>query len=305
MQFSVIHENAQGYRNDFKELHDLLLQLSEEKGKGQPLVSWFRLRNRRIAQVLKPMHSEVSQLIRKERKKEEYYLEAFDGLRQAKQAVEGNKITYAEIILSEKVARYFKIENHLSTEKNKAMQELISLESQLKKRFSLVENNMKYLEKVLRDIESTIDLFASTKRTKDIDIDEFSTAISVINKEKNDLDLQLPDLKELPETYSKTVVENLHDQIRMKISDIDARYNMKIFEQPKKRLRIIVHDISNDRGMKAFNNRANEIETLTNESINIFNKKYWQITGQRWERVGTNSHGYRTVAATHDQIEEI
>ncbi|STE38057.1 hypothetical protein [Enterococcus mundtii] len=95
---------------------------------------------------------------------------------------------------------------------------------------------MKYLEKVLRDIESTIDLFASTKRTKDIDIDEFSTAISVINKEKNDLDLQLPDLKELPETYSKTVVENLHDQIRMKISDIDARYNMKIFEQPKRDL---------------------------------------------------------------------
>ncbi|STE38056.1 hypothetical protein [Enterococcus mundtii] len=109
MQFSVIHENAQGYRNDFKELHDLLLQLSEEKGKGKPLVSWFRLRNRRIAQVLKPMHSEVSQLIRKERKKEEYYLEALDGLIQAKRAVEGNKITYAEIILSEKLLDILKL----------------------------------------------------------------------------------------------------------------------------------------------------------------------------------------------------
>lgn len=305
MQFSVIHENAQGYRDDFKALYNLLIMVSEEKGKGGPLVSWFRLRNRRVAQVLKPMEAEVRDRIKFEEKKEEYYLESLQGLTQAKRAAEENKITLAEIILTEKVANHFKIDTHLPKEKNESLQRLNSLESQIKKKFSLLENNVNFLKKVLRDVEWTIELFTSTKRTKDIDIDEFSAAISVINKEKNDLDLQLPDLKELPETYNKEVIENLHEQVKEQVSNIDGRYYMRIFDKPRKKLRTIIHDVSNDRGMKAFSNRANEIEELTNESLDIFNKKYWQITGQRWERIGTNQHGFRTVNATHDEIEKI
>lgn len=305
MNFSVVYDNARGYRNDFKELYDLLIQLSREKEKDKRLVSWFRLRKRRINQILKPMQIEIKRRIKEEQKKMELSFKVLDGLNQFKDIVGENKTAYNEEILNETLTEFLENIAHITKEKCKSVKKLNNLEFQVKNYLSVSQNNIEYLEKVLLDIESAIKLFLSIKRTKEIDIDEFSMVIRVVNEINDDLGLQILNIQELPETSNEAIIKKLYEKIKTKISEIDTRYDMKIFKKPKERLRIISHDISNDRGMRAFNNRANEIKQLTNDSITIFNMKYWQITGKRWEKVGTNKHGYRSVNATHDKIEKI
>ena len=75
--FGEIHSNAEGYKNDFNELNKLVLRVAEEKAKGEPLVTWFRLRNRRIAQVLDPMKEEVKSKSKYEKRRVAAIVKAF------------------------------------------------------------------------------------------------------------------------------------------------------------------------------------------------------------------------------------
>lgn len=303
--FSEIHDNAVGYRNDFEELNRLIIQLANEKAKGDPLVSWFRLRNRRIAQVLDPMKKELELMIRKESERGERLRNSLEAVKKAKIAVQNNQVINAQRILGEQVENITEENIKLSRDPDAALDQLSNVERAIKKERIRINNNVSYYHSASKNADRVKEIFSSARRAKDIDYETFSRAINSINQQKKMLDIDVPDLKELPETYDKNVISALHGQIRAVVARIDSRYPMKLFAAAVRTNRIIIHDVGNDRGRKAFNNRSEELVKNTNEAINTFNNKYWQITGQRWERVGRNRHGYKTVAATHPKIKLI
>lgn len=291
--FSQIHDNASGYRDDFLELKQLCEQVSNEKAKGEPMVTWFRLRNRRIVQVLDPMKKELQDRIKKESNTED-----LENIKKAKNAVKSNQISLAQRIINEQDIK-------LSNNPDEALNDLNNLEREKNKEKDRAANNISYYKKAIQNTDSVKNLFTSTRRTKDIDYEMFSSAISSINHQKRTLDIDVPDLKELPDTYDKSVIDDLHGKIRAVVSRVDSRYPMKLFAAAVRVNRVIIHDVGNDRGRRAFMNRANELERHVNEAIDMFNNKYWQITGQRWERIGRNRHGYKSVGATHSKIKSI
>lgn len=291
--FSQIHDNATGYRNDFLELKKLCIQVSNEKAKGEPMVAWFRLRNRRIAQVLEPMKNELQNRIKKESN-----IEGLEKIKKAKSAIKRNEMSVAQKLVNEQ-------DIDLSNNPDEALNDLNNLERETKKEQDRAATNINYYKKAIQNVDSVINLFTSTKRTKDIDYERFSSAIASINHQKRTLDIDVPDLKELPGTYDKSIIDDLHGKIRAVVSRIDGRYPMKLFSPAIRVNRLIIHAVGNDRGRKAFMNRANELDTHVNEAIDTFNNKYWQITGQRWERISSSGHGYRFVGATHSKVKSI
>lgn len=302
--FSQIYDNALGYRNDFQKLNKLVQDLANEKSKGDPLVAWFRLRNRRVVQVLDPMKRELDDRIKKEVVRAEKLQNGLEAVKKAKMNVQNNQLSNAQKILSEQVENVLDEKIKLRNP-DEAMDRLASLENTLKKERIKSSNDVSYYKMVSKNVDSAKALFTSTRRTKDMDLEAFSAAISSINHQKNTLDIDVPDLKELPDTYDKNYVSDLHQKIRAVVAQIDSRYPMKLFADSVRTNRIIIHDVGNDRGKRAFTNRSEELVRYTNEAIEKFNNKYWQITGLRWERVGTNQHGYRSVKATHSRISKI
>lgn len=291
--FSQIHDNASGYRNDFLELKQLCIQVSNEKAKGEPMVAWFRLRNRRIAQVLEPMKKELQDRIKKESN-----IEGMENIKKAKNAIKRNEVIAAQKIVNEQDIK-------LSNNPDEALSDLNNLERETKKAQDRAANNVTYYRKAIQNVDSVINMFTSTKRTKDIDYERFSSAIASINHQKRTLDIDVPDLKELPGTYDKSVIDNLHGKIRAVVARIDGRYPMKLFSEAVRVNRLIIHAVGNDRGRKAFMNRANELDKHVNKAIDTFNGKYWQITGQRWEKIARDKHGYKTVRPTHSKVKSI
>jgi len=300
--FDEIHTNAEGYRKDYTELKKLCLQLAEEKAKGNPVVSWFRLRRRRIAQVLDPMRAEIESRIRAETQQIEKSDKGLSNVKRANQAVQSSQFARAQKIIDESADITGDIKLHYSGE---AIDQIAFVESELKKARHNSASNINYLNKTLQHVDYTKELFNSTQRAKDIDHSAFDSAINTINHRKSVLDIDVPYLKEVPPTYDNKVVQSVHDEIRSVVQRIDGRYPMRLFSAALRINRIVIHDVGNDRGSRAFTNRANEIDANVNESIDAFNTKYWQITGQRWERIGTNKHGYRHVAATHPKVKSL
>lgn len=305
MTFDDIHENATGYRNDFAELNKLCLKLANEKIKGEPVVSWFRLRNRRIVQVLDPMKDELELRIRKETDRGEELDNSLNAVKKSRNAVQSNQLIYAQRIISEQVESVTEESIKLSRNSDEAIDQLFSLERSLKRERTTLSNNISFYKKASKNVDRVKSLFSSVRRAKDIDHETFTNAINSINHQKNMLDIDVPDLKELPATYDKNVIKGLHEEIRAVVARIDNRYPMKLFAAAIRVNRIIIHDVGNDRGRRAFTNRSNELIKHTNEAIDKFNNKYWQITGQRWERIGRNKHGYKKVVATHSKIKSI
>lgn len=115
-------------------------------------------------------------------------------------------------------------------------------------------------------------------------------------------DLNVGTLAPLPESSNEKTLEAHYLEIRTQVHQIDGRYPIRLFLDLRRTLRKIIHDIGNDRGIKAFSNRSIELIETTNQGIGMFNKKYWQITGQHWERVGTNKWGYKKVHPTHERV---
>lgn len=303
--FNDIHANALGYRNDLNRLNQLVMDLSAEKAKGDPLVTWFRLRNRRVAQVLDPMKAELKGRTKDDKRKAVNISQSFFSIKKARRMVENEQSKTAGKLLDEITESIFNESITPSKDANVLDDQIAEVENRLKSERTKVTNNVNYYESAQKNVDRVKELFSSTRTTKDIDIPAFTEAIQSINQQIEMLDLNVPELKQLPETYDKKTVEQLHNEIRSVVQSIDSRYRMKLFNNAIKTIRIVIHDVGNDRGKKAFSNRSKEIVEFTNEAIETFNSKYWQITGQRWERVGTNQWGYRSVKATHPQIPNI
>ncbi|MBC2242407.1 hypothetical protein [Listeria booriae] len=296
--FSDIYANARGYRDDFLKLNNLVQQLSSEKAKGDPLVSWFRLRDRRVNEVLEPMQIELRNRIKKlerEMNEDEANIELLNKAR--------NAIANDNMELANRITRDFDVE--IAKNSDEAYVQLGSLQKVIEKRKIICSDDILRCKECMKDTRRAKTTFLSARRTKEIDRASFSVAIRSINDWRSSLDIDVPELKELPESYDVANVSSLHEQIRATVGNIDSRYKMKIFASPIRTVRTIIHDVGNDRGKKAFANRSNELLSNVNESIDIFNKKYWQITGSRWERIGTNQHGYRLVPPTHTEIPKI
>src|SRR5699024_7315849 len=130
-------------------------------------------------------------------------------------------------------------------------------------------------------------------------------AIASINHQKRTLDIDVPDLKELPGTYDKSVIDNLHGKIRAVVARIDGRYPMKLFSEAVRVKRLIIHAVGNDRGRRAFMHRANAVERHVNEAAGIFNGKYREVAGQGWEEKARDTHVYTAVIPTHSTVESI
>src|SRR5690625_3053813 len=137
--FSQIHGNASGYRNDFLELKQLCIQVSNEKAKGEPMVAWFRLRNRRIAQVLEPMKKELQERIKKESN-----IEGMENIKKAKNAIKRNEVSAAQKIVNEQDIK-------LSNNPDEALNDLNNLERETKKAQDRAANNVSYYRKVIQN----------------------------------------------------------------------------------------------------------------------------------------------------------
>lgn len=300
--FGDIHSNAEGYRNDLSRLNELVLKVAEEKAKGEPLVTWFRLRNRRIVQVLNPMQEELKKRIKDEKRKVASISQCTFSLKRVRSLVESQQYEQASRILNESLEMIIDETIHLANDTDRSIEQISSVEQRLKSERVKSTNNINYYVSAEKNVTRVKDLFSSTRTTKEIDIPAFDEAIKSINTQIKMLDINVPELKNLPETYDKQVINSLHEEIRATVKLIDSRYPMKLFAKSVRTIRIIIHDVGNDRGKRAFNNRSNELITYTNEAIDTFNTKYWQITGQRWERVGRNQWGYRGVKPTHPKV---
>lgn len=300
--FSDIHSNALGYRNDLNKLNELVLKVAEEKAKGEPLITWFRLRNRRIAQVLNPMQEELKTRSKEEKRKVASISQCFFSLKRVKTLVTSQQYDQANRILNESVEIILDETIHLSKDTDRSIDQINMIEQRLKSERVKSTNNINYYASAEKNVDRVKDLFSSTRTTKEIDIPAFEEAIHSINTQIKTLDINVPELKQLPATYDKQVINSLHEEIRSVVQSIDSRYTMKLFSKSIRTIRIIIHDVGNDRGKRAFKNRSNELLTYTNEAVETFNTKYWQITGQRWERVGRNQWGYRGVKPTHQKI---
>lgn len=297
--FDVIYNNAHGYRDDLEELNNVVNQLITEKQKGEPLVSWFRQRNRQIAQVLDPMREKIEKKKSEETSRGEELSNALDKIKRAKSEIEDNEKEHAQQILSTDDNLN---EIRLSTHTRQAIEQLDTKQKQVQKEHSSLHINDEYYNEVIKNCERVKELFSNTRHAVDINVTEFSNAIDSINRQKNRLDIDVPDLKQVPETYDSSLITSLHDKIREIVSVIDSRYPMGIYEKPKKVVRIIIHDVGNNRGHRAFKNRSNELISNTNESISLFNGKYWQITGIKYEGRKLIP---RAVGASHSKIPNI
>lgn len=297
--FDRIYQNAYGYRNDMIELNNLIQQLSNEKGKGNPVVAWFRLRDRRVNDIVEPMREEMKIRIKSVQDQMNKLEEIENDLEKAKNKVLGNNIEDAKKTM-------LNYEVYLSASHAEAESQIDKLLKKHKNKVLKLENEIEQYKKCANYTERAQNILTSARKTKEIDHDAFSEAIKNINDWKRKLDIDVPEMKELPESYNDEDISNLHNQIREVVARLDGRYKMRIFAAPMRTVRIIIHDVGNDRGKKAFANRSRELISNCNESIDIFNRKYWQITGLRWQHIEFDGAcDYVPVTPTHAKIPNI
>ncbi|WP_088841030.1 hypothetical protein [Listeria sp. ILCC797] len=297
--FDKIYQNAYGYRNDMIELNNLVQQLSNEKGKGDPVVSWFRLRDRRVKDVVEPMREEMKIRIKRIQGNLNEQEEVENDLEKAKTKVWENDLASAKKAM-------LNYDVYLSNSHGEAEAQINELLKKHKKNVLKLESEMEQYKNCVNYTERAQNILTSARKTKEIDHATFSEAIKNINDWKRKLDIDVPEMKELPESYNDEDISNLHAQIREVVARLDARYKMGIFASPMRTVRIIIHDVGNDRGKKAFANRSRELISNCNESINIFNGKYWQITGLRWQHIEFDGAcDYVPVTPTHAKIPNI
>lgn len=301
--FDDLHKNIVEYKQAAIQLSDLCLQVSSEKAKGQQMVYWFRGRNRRINQVLIPLEEEAKRLQKQTLEFLNDCRDAKIAIQRASNLVEREESDQAQALIERDVSPHFEVGFDLRYDAQEKRELLSSLDQTINREMADAQTDIEYYKEVEQVAKRAIDVFQTPKKTVDVDYDEFERTIREVNEKKNGADIDLPDLQSLPTEYiNKTVINNLHERIRELVSQIDSLFPRWVMKEVKPCIRKIIHDVGNDRGQKAFTNRSSELLSATNKGIETFNNKYWQITGQRWERVGTNKHGYRTVKPTHEAI---
>lgn len=300
--FSEIRDNALGYKKGLNNLNSLVLQLSAEKQKGEPLVTWFRLRNRRVAQVIDPAIQELKQRIKDEKRRVANISKSVFTLKRVNNLVESQQIELANRFLNESIEKILEETIVLSKNVDTSIEQLEIVKQELNSEKSKSINNINYYDSSEKKLDKIKQLLLSTRTTKEIDIPAFTEAINSVNSLIKILDIDVPEMKQLPDTFDKNKIQSLHEEIRSVVGEIDSRYKMKLFADSIRVVRIIIHDVGNDRGRRAFNKRSEELIETTEEAVQKFNNKYWQITGKRWERTGREQWGYVTVKPTHQPI---
>lgn len=112
-------------------------------------------------------------------------------------------------------------------------------------------------------------------------------------------------LETLESAGDLTAIESLRDELKGNIEQIRGLYPMKIYGDLMNAVTKIAHDISAQRGARAFNNRIEEVTESANAGTEIFNSKYWQITGIRHQHIGHRTVGEKQVGATHTPVKTL
>lgn len=112
-------------------------------------------------------------------------------------------------------------------------------------------------------------------------------------------------LEPLESAGDPSAIESLHEELKGSIEQIRGLYPMKIYADLMNTVTKIAHDISAQRGARAFNNRIEEVTETANAGTEIFNSKYWQITGVRHQHIGHRTVGEKQVGATHTPVKTL
>lgn len=305
--FDDIYGNALDHRDLAEQLGVLLEKAIFEKRLFQEVVSWFRGRNRYLNKIILPALDELNKMERKKKKSIENLQEAKASLPEILNLVADHRYEEAQKKFDLKIGEPFDLDTHLIDYRYDIDAYLKDLEEDIEDLLKQAVEDIETYRDQKEDIEILKESLSKLTSSKEINTWKLFHEVDDFNQIKNELEIDLPDIPELPNymSISENRIRTVHSEIRALISEMDSLYPMKLFETQKRCLRKIIHDVGNERGRKAFENRRNELITSTNFSVTQFNFKYWQITGKRWERVSTNAHGYRSVKATHQPIKEI
>src|SRR5699024_10875176 len=149
-----------------------------------------------------------------DRIKKESNIEGMENIKKAKNAIKRNEVSAAQKIVNEQDIK-------LSNNPDEALNDLNNLERETKKVQDRAANKVTYYRKAIHNVYIIINMFTSTNIIKYIYYERFSSEIASINHKKRTLDINVPDIKELPCTYDKSFIDNLHGKIRAVVARID------------------------------------------------------------------------------------
>lgn len=112
-------------------------------------------------------------------------------------------------------------------------------------------------------------------------------------------------LEPLESAGDPTTIESLHEELKGAIEQIRGLHPMGIYSDLLSTVTKIAHDISAKRGARAFSNRIEEVTESANSCTQIFNSKFWQISGVRHQHIGHRTVGEKQVGATHAPVKTL
>lgn len=163
------------------------------------------------------------------------------------------------------------------------------------------------LSAIIRDLEEPREALFNTSGANAIEtgqVEMWQGFIESFNQIANENDSGA-NLEPLESAGDPTAIENLREELKGSIEQIRGLYPMKIYADLMNAVTKIAHDISAQRGARAFNNRIEEVTESANSSTEIFNSKYWQITGVRHQHIGHRTVGEKQVGATHSPVKTL
>lgn len=294
--FDTIYNNCLGYRNEYEQLISHIFIVINEKQKQAPLISWFRQRRRIANRILDPACFDLAERIKNSQKDTANSILLIN---KALEALEDNNREQT-ILFLKRLNERSSIDIQMFSD-NRVITEFLELEK------NKLLTNQAHVEdtymKTIKHIQKINDTIMSANHAKDIDISAFTKSINDFLRIREQLNIDVEQIPQIPLEFNQKVIEDQYAIMRDLIKKIDSRYPMKLFKNCWHIERLIIHDISNDRGQRAFKNRAVSLMNYANDAITTFNEKYWQITGQRWEKRGPeNMYSYVSVKATHSNI---
>lgn len=163
------------------------------------------------------------------------------------------------------------------------------------------------LSSIIRDLEEPREALFNTTGAKAIEtgqVEMWQGFIESFNQIANENESGA-DLEPLESAGDPSAIESLREELKSAIEQIRALYPMKIYGDLMNIVTKIAHDISAKRGARAFNNRIEEVTESANTGTEIFNAKYWQISGVRHQHIGHRTVGEKQVGATHSPVKTL
>lgn len=189
-------------------------------------------------------------------------------------------------------AELIKLTNDLADKKT----EFKLVISWFRKRNSLIKNVLEPLSDN-DNCKALIKYIKSLKHAKEINIVKINKLIMKVN------DSKLVIVEPVNPNYDIKIIKKLANKAIRVCDKIKKRYLMNIFIEPIDTSEIIRSKIINKGSATILYKKSAELFNKTNNAIEIFNKKYWQVSGKRWQRTGTgNKHGYVKVKTSKMMI---